>query len=144
MKTWEETRKMFIAINIGFSKLPEEWKNRIDLGGAYLGGANLEGAYLRGANLRGANLEGANLRGAKRIVAVQFVGFSMYIQVEYTKIGSEYRENEEWLKMDVETAVEMGIEREYFEAYRTFLKAAMLVLKEEESLLKELESENPS
>ena len=56
----------------------------------------------------------------------------MYIQVEYTKIGCEYRKNEEWLKMDIEAAVKMGIEQEHFEVYRAFFKAAMLVLSQEE------------
>ena len=69
MKTWEETRKILITINAGFSKLPEEWENRIDLRGAYLGGAYLGGAYLGDANLGGANLGGANLGDANLIGA---------------------------------------------------------------------------
>ena len=151
MKTWKETREIFIAINAVFKKLPEEWQNRIDLrdtnleganlgganlGGANLGGAHLEGAYLRGAHLEGAylggaNLEGANLGGAKGIVAIQFAGFSMYIQAEYTQIGCEYRKNEEWQKLTIEMAVKLGIKEEHFEAYHAFFKAAMLILKPE-------------
>jgi hypothetical protein len=46
------------------TRVPEEYRTRLDLRGANLQGANLQGANLQEANLQGANLQGANLQGA--------------------------------------------------------------------------------
>ena len=64
MKSWKETREIFVGINPKFSELSDEWQFGIDLEGADLGGADLRGAYLRNADLGGADLRGAKLRGA--------------------------------------------------------------------------------
>jgi hypothetical protein len=62
---YTETRQRLIKVNPDLeAKLPQEWKWRIDLRGAYLYGANLRGADLRGADLRVADLYKADLRGA--------------------------------------------------------------------------------
>jgi uncharacterized protein YjbI with pentapeptide repeats len=100
-----------------------------DLSGADLSGANMRGADLIGANLSGANLIGANLSGAVGIITIHFEGFTMYIRANKTRIGCKEMMNEEWLKLDVEKAIEMGIKREHFEVYRAFFDAAMLILK---------------
>jgi hypothetical protein len=46
------------------TRVPEEYRTRLDLRGANLQGANLQGTYLQGANLQEANLQEANLQGA--------------------------------------------------------------------------------
>ena len=163
MKTWDETRRVLIQIDVKYEMLGEKWKPGINLGDAYLENANLKDAYLGGANLedanlrnadledanlayanlKSANLEGANLKDAHLnganlngaylgnaygIVTIQFANLSMYIQAKNTIIGRESRTNEEWLAIDIDTAVGLGIEKEYFEAYHAFFKAAMLIL----------------
>jgi hypothetical protein len=46
------------------TRVPEEYRTRLDLHEVNLQGANLQDAYLEGAHLDGAILTGANLRGA--------------------------------------------------------------------------------
>src|SRR5215208_5521559 len=46
------------------TRVPEEYRIRLDLHEAYLQGAPLQGAYLQGAYLQGANFQGANLEEA--------------------------------------------------------------------------------
>ena len=108
--------------------MPDKWKWRINLSGADLSGAYLRGADLSGANLRGAYLRGADLRGAVGIIVIQSECFTMYIQADTTTIGCKTKTNEEWLKLDIDTAVKMGIKPHHFEVYRAFFKAAMLIL----------------
>jgi len=107
---------------------------RAYLGGAYLEGADLEGADLDGAYLGRANLTEAYLGGAKGLIAIQFKGYSLYIQKEKTKIGCEYRTNKEWLSMDFETAQKLGCpNKEFNVAYKKLIKAGVSVLKELEN-----------
>ena len=74
------------------------------------------------------NLRAAYLSGAVGIVVIQSECFTMYIQADTTTIGCKTKTNEEWLQLDIDTAVKMGIKREHFEAYHAFFKAAMLIL----------------
>ena len=107
---------------------------RAYLSGANLGGANLTEAYLDGAYLGRANLTEAYLGGAKGLIAIQFKGYSLYIQKEKTKIGCEYRTNKEWLSMDFETAQKLGCpNKEFNVAYKKLIKAGVSVLKELEN-----------
>ena len=64
MKTYTETRGMFLFAGVPAERLPETRPDVIDLSGANLRGANLRDADLRDADLRWANLSGADLRGA--------------------------------------------------------------------------------
>ena len=154
--TYEETKEIILRLNPNIS-MPDKWKWRINLSGADLSGAYLSGADLRGANLigadlsgaylsvaylseadlSGANLSGADLRGADLseavgIIVIQSECFTMYIQADTTTIGCKTKTNEEWLKLDIDTAVKMGIKPHHFEVYRAFFEAAMLILTERE------------
>ena len=123
MKTYKETKEIISKLNPNIS-MPDSWEWRIDLSGA-----NLSEADLREAYLRFADLSKANLSGAVGIVVIQFEGFTMWIRADKTRIGCEEMVNEEWLKLDIDTAVKMGIKRDHFEVYRAFFSAAMLILK---------------
>ena len=115
--------------NLSRANLSRADLSRANLSEANLFGANLSRANLLGANLSEANLSEANLFGAKSILSVNWMGFSLYIQAEKTKIGCEYRTNKEWLKMDIDFAVNLGIKREHFEIYRSLLRCGVKTLK---------------
>ena len=90
--------------------------------------ADLSRANLYGADLSRANLSGADLSGADNIICVHWHGFSFYIQKEKTKIGCEYRTNDEWLDMSIDMAVSLGIKAENFDRYRKTLKLGISLL----------------
>ena len=59
MKTYTETRGMFLFAGVPAERLPETRPDVIDLSGANLSGADLRGADLRWADLSWASLSGA-------------------------------------------------------------------------------------
>jgi hypothetical protein len=97
---------------------------RIDLSGANLKRANLSGADLSGAYLSGAYLTGADLLRAIGITShIGGGGYSFYFQEGVTKIGCYSKTNEEWLRVDVKEAVELGIKEEEYGDYKKIFLA---------------------
>ena len=80
-------------------------------------------------DLSGAALYRANLSEAKNIISIGWHGFQIFVQKEKTKIGCEYRSNDEWFKMDINTAVNLGINKDDFDGYKTLVSAALKILK---------------
>ncbi len=113
MKTYTETRGMFLFAGVPAERLPETRPDVIDLSGANLRGANLRDANLRdadlrdadlrwanlsGADLRGADLRGANLRGARGpFTTGYFGGHDAVAAGGYVSIGCERHTYGEWL-----------------------------------------------
>jgi len=113
-----ETKNFKLCVELGVNKKAD------------LRGADLRGADLWGADLGEADLWGADLRGARGIVAVDFYGYSLYIQLQKTKIGCEDRNNKEWLEMDFEIAKKIGCpSKEHNAAYKKLIRAGVATLK---------------
>ena len=88
MKTYTETRGMFLFAGVPAERLPETRPDVIDL----------SGANLRGANLRDADLRGANLRGARGpFTTGYFGGHDAVAAGGYVSIGCERHTYGEWL-----------------------------------------------
>jgi uncharacterized protein YjbI with pentapeptide repeats len=92
---------------------------KADLSGANLRGADLSGADLRGANLSRADLRGANLSRAIGIRTLIWEGYNFYFQEGVTRIGCYSKTNKEWLKVDVQEAIELGVKEEEYEKYKS-------------------------
>ena len=83
MKTYTETRGMFLFAGVPAERLPETRPDVIDLSGA---------------NLRGANLRDANLRGARGpFTTGYFGGHDAVAAGGYVSIGCERHTYGEWL-----------------------------------------------
>ena len=93
MKTYTETRGMFLFAGVPAERLPETRPDVIDLSGANLSEANLRDADLSEADLRGANLSGA--RGP--FTTGYFGGHDAVAAGGYVSIGCERHTYGEWL-----------------------------------------------
>ena len=105
--------------------------------------ANFDGASFKNASFKNASFYGASFDGAsfyrasfknasflnvKGLIFIQWAGFTMLIQKEKSKIGCEFRSNKEWLEMDIDKAVGLGIVAEHFESYRSLLRTSIEIL----------------
>ena len=100
--------------------------------------ASFEDASFKNASFKNASFEDASFDGAsfyrasfinvKGLIFIQWAGFTMLIQKEKSKIGCEFRSNKEWLEMDIDKAVGLGIVAEHFESYRSLLRTSIEIL----------------
>ena len=96
--------------------------------GASFDGASFDGASFDGASFDGASLDYASFVNVKGLVFIQWAGYTMIIQKDKSKIGCEFRSNKEWLEMDIDKAVGLGIDAKHFEFYRSLLRASIEIL----------------
>ena len=91
-------------------------------------GASFKDASFDGASFDGARFKDASFLKVKGLIFIQWAGFTMLIQKEKSKIGCEFRSNKEWLEMDIDKAVGLGIDAKHFEFYRSLIRASIEIL----------------